>query len=184
MRHLLSLLPLAFLASCATRPDLAPPTTVRSVDLSRYAGVWYELASYPQWFQRGCASAIARYGEPVEGRVAVTNFCLKPDGSHSSINGFATPVPGSNQSKLLVEFDTWFGGLIPKPDRGNYWIIHLEPDYRHAIVASPDRESLWILSRRTQISRAEWNRLLGIIRAKGFDPDRLKTDAHTEIQGA
>jgi len=50
------------LAGCAGRPkdpDAPALHTVDHVDLDRYLGTWYEIASYPQRFQRGCTATTA-----------------------------------------------------------------------------------------------------------------------------
>ena len=38
-------------------------TTVANLDVPRYMGTWFEIAKYPNWFQRTCASNTkAEYG--------------------------------------------------------------------------------------------------------------------------
>jgi apolipoprotein D and lipocalin family protein len=59
--------PQAILASLAALAGCAPSTTerlrlpqlqtVQRVDLGRYVGTWYEIASFPQSFQRGCTAS-------------------------------------------------------------------------------------------------------------------------------
>jgi apolipoprotein D and lipocalin family protein len=39
------------LLGCSAQPPLK---TVEQVDLQRYAGTWYEIASFPNRFQAGC----------------------------------------------------------------------------------------------------------------------------------
>ena len=69
------------LCACAGRPQL---TTVPSVDLQRYSGKWYEVAKYPNWFQRDCAgSAIANYTAQPDGSIRVVNACPSKDGSEN-----------------------------------------------------------------------------------------------------
>ena len=59
------------------------------------------------------------------------------------------------------------------PFRGDYWIIELDRDYRFAVVGSPSREYLWILSRTPTLDEAVYRELLTRIEQKGFDPGRL-----------
>ncbi|GAB4251196.1 MAG: hypothetical protein Kow0054_09810 [Deferrisoma sp.] len=40
-------------------------------------------------------------------------------------------------------------------------------------MGSPSREYLWVLSRSPRMDEALYERLLGRVRALGFDPDRL-----------
>lgn len=164
IRAILPALASLVLCSCAgTR--VPAPQTVSSVDLNRYAGEWYEIESFPTWFQRGCERSKAVYTPQPDGTVQVANTCDRR-GKAASVEGTARVVPGSNNSKLKVRF---FG-----PFEGDYWILDLAPDYRWAAVGSPDRRYLWILSRTPQIDPA----LLGGIRARlaaqGFDVGRLR----------
>lgn len=154
--------PLLLLA-IACRAPAAPPRTVDHVDLARYAGTWYEIASFPSWFQRGCTATTARYALRNDGRVSVRNRCTR-DGEESAIEGVAWPVDASN-ARLKVRF-FW-------PFAGDYWVLALDPDYRWAIVGEPDRDHLWILARTPRIDPALYNALIARARAEDFDTARL-----------
>lgn len=161
----LAILGLAPLLLCACATRLPPPTTVASVDLSRYAGEWYEIESFPNWFQSGCAATRAIYTPQPDGRLQVVNTCQRR-GRTSSIEGTARVIPGSNNSKLKVRF---FG-----PFEGDYWILDLDPAYRWAAVGTPDHRYLWILSRTPQIDPALLGRIRARLAAQGFDVSRLR----------
>jgi apolipoprotein D and lipocalin family protein len=144
------------------------PETVPAVDLERYAGKWYEIASFPQRFQRGCHCTYAEYTPTGKGYVRVFNSCRRDsvNGKQTTISGKAFPVKGSNNAKLKVQF-FW-------PFRGNYWIIELADDYSYAAVGAPGRNYLWILARSPQMSDETYAILLRKISAKGFDVSRLQ----------
>jgi len=149
----------------------APLATVPAVDLNRYAGKWHEIAAFPQRFQKGCHCTTAEYQLHPEGYVEVFNACRKnkPTGKLKSIRGKAFAVPGSNNSKLQVQF-FW-------PFLGDYWVLALAEDYSYAVVGAPDREYLWILSRTPVMAPGLYHQLLQEIANKGFDISRLrKTD--------
>jgi apolipoprotein D and lipocalin family protein len=150
------------LASCASLP---PPATVPSVDLARYAGDWYEIESFPAWFQRGCAGTKASYTPAPDGRIRVVNTCTRGQKS-VSIEGVARVVPESNNSKLKVRF-FW-------PFEGDYWILELDPAYRWAAVGHPNRKYLWILARDPQLDPAELTSIRAKLAAKGYDINRLR----------
>jgi apolipoprotein D and lipocalin family protein len=162
------------LAGCATSPSTPPPQTVAQVDLQRYAGVWHEIALYPNRFQRGCASDTTATYRPIdESHVAVRNRCRRADGSEMSVDGVAEVVDRQSGAKLKVSFlPAWlrWTGI----GRGDYWVLHLSPDYRVAIVGEPRREYLWILARAPALTDAEYFALLPIVRAAGYDPERLR----------
>lgn len=158
----LAALPCLVALACAGSA-LPPPSTVERVDLDRYAGTWYEIASFPTRFQRGCAATTATYGLRDDGRVSVRNRCVR-DGEESAIEGVAWPVDASN-ARLKVRF-FW-------PFTGDYWVLALDPDYRWAVVGHPDREHLWLLSRTPRIDDALYQELVTKARAQGFDVSRL-----------
>jgi len=49
----------------------SPLTVVDVVDLNRYLGMWYEIASYPSWFQKGCTASTAEYSLLSDGKIQV-----------------------------------------------------------------------------------------------------------------
>ncbi len=140
-------------------------TTVQQVDLKRYMGLWYEIARYPNRFQRDCESdTTAKYALLENGRVEVLNTCRKKDGSYKNAKGKAKAVDGSN-AKLKVTF-FW-------PFYGDYWVIGLDPDYRWAVVGEPSRKYLWILSRTAQMTELDYKNAMVQVRAAGYDESML-----------
>ena len=147
----------------------APLQTVKNVDLKRYAGRWYEIASIPNRFQKGCRCTMATYTLSGPNRIDILNQCLKPDNSVDTARGKAWAADTSNTGKLSVQF-FW-------PFRGKYWILALDKHYRYAMVGAPSRDYLWILSRRKTLSSKDYNALLSNATQQGFDVKRLrKTD--------
>jgi apolipoprotein D and lipocalin family protein len=146
----------------------APLETVPHVDLDRYQGRWYEIAALPQRFEKGCHCVYAEYEKNPKGYIEVYNFCRKggPAGKPDAAKGKAFPVEGSNNSKLKVQFFWAF--------RGDYWVLELDPDYQHVLVGSPDRESLWVLSRTPKPDQGIYNRLVQAARQKGFPVEQLR----------
>lgn len=149
-------------AQGGTPPPLVP---VNHVDLQRYAGKWFEIARYPNRFQRACQSdATAVYTLLKNGKVQVVNACRKSNGSTKDVRGTAKAVDASN-ARLKVTF-FW-------PFYGDYWIIALDPDYSWAVVGEPGRKYLWILSRTPQMTEADYLKALDEVRRTSYDPARL-----------
>lgn len=142
--------------------------TVPSVDLNKYAGKWYEIASYPQIFQKGCHCTTAEYTLSEKGYVIVENRCNKDsvNGKVSYIKGKAFVEEGSGNAKLKVQF-FW-------PFRAKYWIIDLADDYSYAVVSHPNKKYLWILSRSPKMEEAVYLEILSRLKAKGFDLSKLQ----------
>lgn len=143
--------------------------TVPQVDLTKYAGKWYEIASYPQRFQKGCHCTTAEYTLSDKGYVIVENRCNKDsvNGKESYIKGKAFVEAGSGNAKLKVQFFWLF--------KGKYWIIDLAYDYSYAVVSHPDKDYLWILSRTPKMDKSIYEQILLRLKEKGFDLTKLKT---------
>ena len=145
-----------------------PLQTVPNVDLKRYLGKWYEIASYPQYFQKGCHCTTAEYTLSEKGYVIVENRCNKDsvNGKPSYIKGKAFVEEGSGSAKLKVQF-FW-------PFKAKYWIIDLADDYSYAVVSHPNRKYLWILSRTPKMSDTVYQKIISRLKEKGFDLTKLQ----------
>ncbi len=158
-------------AGCATgatqRLGLPPLEAVAHVDLVRYLGTWYEIASFPHRFQRGCTATTATYTLRDDGDIDVLNRCRKGslDGEEMSALGRARVVDRSTSAKLEVSFF--------RPFWGDYWIIDLADDYAYAVVGHPDRDYLWILARTPTMAEATYQSIVGRIQAQGYETSRL-----------
>jgi apolipoprotein D and lipocalin family protein len=160
------------LIGCGTTSH-SPLPTAGNVDLKRYAGRWYEVARLPTPFQRADEGATADYTLQPDGTVRVVNTANAPNGRNRSIEGRAEVVPGSNNGRLRVKF-TGLAALAPVADEGNYWIIAVDRDrYRHAMVGTPDRESLWLLSRTPKLDPAIQKQLVARAKELGFPVEKL-----------
>ena len=168
------LMMMAALLVRAEKKDKVPLRVVPSVDLSRYAGLWYEIARLPNRFEEKCAGDVtAEYTLVGAGRLKVVNRCRKKDGSMTEAEGVArlADKKGAN-SRLKVRFAPGFLSFLPFV-WGDYQIIELAPDYSHALVGDPSRKYLWILSRTPRLSDETYRRLTEAAGSQGFDVSRL-----------
>jgi apolipoprotein D and lipocalin family protein len=148
--------------------DAQPLQTVPYVDIEKYAGKWYEIASFPNRFQKDCYCTIAEYTLYSNGNVIVRNRCNKGgvEGKLSSIKGKAFVEKKSGNAKLKVQF-FW-------PLRAKYWIIDLADDYSYAVVSHPGKQYLWILSRTPVMNEGVYQKIITRLIGKGFDITKLK----------
>jgi apolipoprotein D and lipocalin family protein len=148
--------------------------TVPYVDLEKYSGKWYEIASFPQRFQKGCHCTTAEYTISEKGFVIVENRCNRDsvNGKHSHIKGKAFVVKNTGNAKLKVRF-FW-------PFSGKYWIIDLAGDYSYAVVSHPNRKYLWILSRTKAMDKNTFDHILIRLKENGFDTGRLAITIHKQ----
>jgi apolipoprotein D and lipocalin family protein len=144
---------------------------VSSVDLSRYAGRWYEIARLPNRFEKKCADSVtATYTLRSDEKVDVVNRCRKANGQYTTATGKAKVVDKKTNAKLKVTF-FW-------PFYGDYWILDLGPNYEYAVVGAPNRDYLWILSRTPQLDEQLYRRLLAEMSTRGFATDRMIRTSH------
>ncbi len=156
----------ALAVTTRTSANIVPLETVSHVDLQRYSGRWYEIARYPNWFERDCERDVtATYTTTGEGKIRVVNACRTADGKSKVSTGRAKVVDPATNAKLKVTF-FW-------PFYGNYWVIDLGKDYEYAVVGEPSREYLWILSRTPQMDEKTYEEILGRLPAQGYDPAKL-----------
>ena len=137
-------------------------STVKSVDLNRYLGSWYEIAKYDHYFERDLDYAMARYTLRDDGKIDVLNTGIK-DGRAKDAKGIAktTDVPGL----LRVSF---FG-----PFFADYRIMMLDENYQSVLVGGGTDKFLWILSRTPQLDDATQSLILAEADRRGYDTSKL-----------
>jgi len=155
---------------------------VASVDLNRYMGTWYQVAFYPNSFQKQCVSGTtADYALRTDGTVTVTNTCKTAEGTLSTAIGQARikqprvlglPVGAGTTSKLEVRFAPSYLAWIPLV-WGSYWVIQLPDDYRYSVVGEPSRQYLWILSRTPTLDPLDRANIESQLLLQGYDPTKL-----------
>ena len=149
-----------------------PLEVLPSVDLTRYAGKWYEIARLPNRFQRACAgNTTATYTLRPDGKITVLNECRTADGRRKSATGTARVADSRGpNTKLKVSF-FW-------PFSGKYWIIDLDPEYQWAVVGEPGRDYLWILSREPRLDTALYQQIVARAKQRGFNTEKLLKTRH------
>ena len=152
----------------------APVKTIPSLDLAKYLGTWYEIAKFPNWFQKKCLSNTkAIYSVRPDGNLKVLNSCKNVDGEISEAEGTARQIGAKDSPKLEVRFAPAWLSFLPLV-WGDYWVIDLDPQYQVAAVSDPRREYLWILSRTPQLDQKVYEALLLRLQTQQFDIRKLE----------
>jgi apolipoprotein D and lipocalin family protein len=153
-----------------------------TLNVPRYMGTWYEIAKFPNRFQKNCAGfTTARYSLLSNDRLEVINRCQRTDGNYEEAQGEARQIGGAYSAKLKVRFAPRWLSFLPFV-WGDYWVIELDDDYQLAAVSEPKREFLWILSRTPVVSQKAYSGLLNRLSQKGFDVSRLEITRQTKEQ--
>ncbi|MDY7546064.1 lipocalin family protein [Glaciimonas sp. CA11.2] len=177
MRNIIFSISFSFFAILTPSVTLAQNVVaVPSIDLNRYAGKWYEIARFPNRFQKSCAGNVtAEYRTRVDGRIDVINRCQKNDGSVDEAIGVARLADSSGSatnSKLKVRFAPAWLSWLPFV-WGDYWVLDLAPDYSYAVVGEPGRNYLWILSRSPSLPESSYQAAIQKVARQGFDVSQL-----------
>lgn len=173
---LLVTLAIAMLVSFgAAAKDIEPPLEpVATLDVPRYMGTWYEIAKFPNSFQKKCVgSTRAEYSLQPDGTVQVVNSCKVASGATEQAVGTARQIGAATSPKLEVRFAPAWLSFLPMV-WGDYWVIDIDPDYALVAVSEPRREYLWVLSRTPQVDQRRYQELLGRLAGRGFDATKLE----------
>lgn len=172
-----------FAASAQTAEPTRPPDPLQAIarlDVGRYLGTWYEIAKYPNRFQRQCvADTSALYRLRDDGQLDVINRCRQASGEMTEAVGRARQIGAADSPKLEVRFAPAWLSWLPMV-WGNYWVIDLDPAYQLAAVSEPKREYLWVLSRTPTVDAGAYQALLGRLERKGFDLSKLEKTVRAE----
>ncbi|WP_251977731.1 lipocalin family protein [Salinicola avicenniae] len=158
------LAPFTLLAGCTGLPEGTQP--VSGFQLDDYLGQWYEIARLDHGFEAGLECVTAEYTRAENGGIQVINRGFDPESQRwESAEGHASFVDQPNIGRLKVSF---FG-----PFYAGYNVLALDPDYRHALVAGPDRDYLWILAREPTLDATTYDGLVDRARELDFPVDEL-----------
>lgn len=170
---LLSLTALSRVAEANPTQALLVP--VPTLDVPRYMGAWFEIAKYPNRFQRKCArNTTAEYALQGDGTVRVTNRCVTAQGDTIEAVGQARQIGVATSPKLEVRFAPAWLSFLPMV-WGDYWVIDLDAAYSLVAISEPQRHFLWVLSRTPQVNAQAYEALLARLAQQGFDLSRLET---------
>ena len=156
---------LAVLAGCQS-PQ--PITTVSAVDLERFMGDWYVIASIPTAFEKNAFNALESYRLAPDGTVATT-FTYNKDGFDGPLKtytakGFVSPEDGNA---------VW-GMQFIWPFRAEYRIIFLKEDYSQTVIGRSKRDYVWVMARTPTIPAADYERIRELLAAVGYDLSQLQ----------
>lgn len=159
------LIGLLFLTGCVDLPEGITP--VGNFEVERYLGKWYEIARLDHRFERGLTHISAEYSLREDGGLKVVNKGYNTEYQEwDSAEGKAYFVDRPDIGRLKVSF---FG-----PFYGGYNIIALDKeDYSYAMIAGPDRDYLWILSRTPTLAPEIVERLVAQAKELDFAVDQL-----------
>jgi apolipoprotein D and lipocalin family protein len=173
-RKLAATIALAYLLGTGGVFAAPPLPTVSAIEVPRYLGTWYEIAKFPNWFQKKCvANTRAQYSLRSDGSLQVINRCKMASGEMDEAIGAARQIGNASSPKLQVRFAPQWLSIIPAA-WGDYWVIDLDDNYQWVAVSEPGREYLWILSRTPRMDPQSYASLLVRLGGLGLDVQKLE----------
>ena len=148
------------LAACQSKPPLP---VMSSVDVSRYMGPWYVISSTPTFLDNGAYGAIESYEQAANGHILTTYTFHKDsfDGPLKTMKPLGTVKKDGNGAVWDMQFFA--------PIQADYRIMYVDPDYQVTLVGQTGRTRAWIMARKPSISEAEYNRMIDMLKAAGYD---------------
>jgi apolipoprotein D and lipocalin family protein len=143
----------------------AAPQPTKPVDITRYAGRWFEMARLHNHIEEACISATADYID-TGNNVQAIETCRHAPPSPDKVYRASVKVmdPGENAKLRLTFFP-----FVYK----DYWVLDHANDYSWAILGEPSGKYLWIFTRTPDPSPAERNTVLTRAKALGYDTSKL-----------
>ncbi len=157
----------AFSAGCAGSPAKPTVPVQSSVDLARFMGPWYVIASIPTFVEKGAHNAIESYALDKDGSV-LTTFTFRKDsfdGKEKVMKPHGFVRPGTNNAVWGMQF-IW-------PIKAEYVISHVDPDYTETIIARSARDYVWIMARKPQLAPERYAALVAMVGQMGYDTSKL-----------
>ncbi|MFT5588521.1 MAG: apolipoprotein D and lipocalin family protein [Bradyrhizobium sp.] len=157
----------------ATSGHAEAVTVVTNLDLNRYTGKWFEIARFPNKFQKQCISDVtANYVKRADGSIDVINRCKNIAGAFEEAVGRARVPDLEMMAKLKVRFAPQWLTWLPMV-WADYWVVDLAPDYSIAAVGDPTKKYLWILSRTPTIAEPVYQALMKRLVVQGYETKKL-----------
>ena len=157
-------------AGCQT---MNPIHTVDHVDLKRFMGDWYVIASIPTFIEKDAFNAMESYRLDDDGTVATTFRFNK-----GSLNG---PIKEYNPRGFIREkqSNAVWGMQFIWPIKAEYRIIYLTEDYSQTVIGRTKRDYVWIMARKNTIPNADYEKILQFLRDQGYNTKDLRVVPHS-----
>ena len=169
------LLTIIILSGCQT---MKPIHTVNYVDLKRFMGDWYVIATIPTFIETDAFNAIESYRLDKDGTIATTFRFNK-----GSLDG---PLKEYHPRGFVrdTQSNAVWGMQFIWPFKAEYRIIYLDDDYSVTVIGRTKRDYVWIMSRVPAIPAAEYTRIINFLKEQGYDIGKLRKVPQKDNQSA
>ncbi len=140
---------------------------VTTVDLAKYSGKWYVIATIPTGFDKEWDYTTESYTLNKNGKIDIfTTFRKKGEEKERSVKSKGFPDKGTFNVNWKVQF-VW-------PFKADYLIEELSPEYTYVVVGHPKKKFLYIMNRSGSMGETQYKEILDRFRAKSYDLSKLQ----------
>jgi len=164
-KFLMAMLILITTMGCQT---MKPIYTVETVDLKRFMGDWYVIASIPTFIEKDAYNATESYRLNEDGTVATT-FKFNKGSMDGPLKKYTPRGFIKDESSNAV-----WGMQFIWPFKAEYRIIFLSEDYSITVIGRTKRDYVWIMARKPAISSAEYTSISKFLEEQGYDIGKLQ----------
>jgi len=147
---------------------MPPIRTVDHVDLDRFMGPWYVIASIPTFLEKGVYNGIESYRLAEDGTVEAT-FTFNQGGFDGPVKTYH-PRGFIRDTASNAVWDMQFVW----PFKAEYRIVYLNDTYTQTVIGRTKRDYLWIMARESSIPPEDYNRILQFIQSQGYDIAKIQ----------
>jgi apolipoprotein D and lipocalin family protein len=155
----------ALFASGCAQPT--PIETVPRVDIERFIGRWYVVASIPTFLERGAHNAVETYQRDADGSIATT-FSFRRDSFDGPLVEYRPRGYVRDESAAI------WGMRFVWPFEAEYRIVYLASDYSLTVIGRTKRDYVWVMARAPEIPAADYARVVTLVREFGYDITELE----------
>ncbi|NPU86388.1 MAG: hypothetical protein HPY65_18070 [Syntrophaceae bacterium] len=161
-----ALLAALFLSGCSAK--LTPIKAVTYVDINRFMGDWYVIASIPTIIEEGAHNAVESYKLDPDGTIATT-FTFRQDSFEGQLKTYRPRGFIHDKASNAV-----WGMQFLWPIKAEYLITYLDEGYTRTIISRTKRDYVWIMARKPAIPDEDYKRLVEEVSLQGYNIDKLK----------
>jgi apolipoprotein D and lipocalin family protein len=166
-RRRASVLVALLLSGCQNVPT-TPLALAEKVDLPRFMGDWYVIASIPTFIETDAYNAVESYALAPDGTIETT-FTFR----HSAFDGPSRRYTARGYVLDRSSNAVW-GMQFVWPVKADYRIAWLAPDYSATVIAREKRDFVWIMARTPHMADADYRRIEAFVAAQGYDAARIR----------
>lgn len=166
------------LAGCGTTGEVevqAPLKPVPRLELSRYVGDWFLIASIPAGLDQGAHNYVVTHRLDSEGRV-ISEIRFRErsfTGKVAAVSLVSTIVDTQTNAQWRQALAPWGMGVFFTKEL-EYVVAYVADDYSKAVVGRSRRDAVWMFARTPELSESDYELLKHKIALMGYDVSDLQ----------